>query len=1324
MILFQQDVESWVERANIAIRSRISLHEIKTLIDRGLEMPLDLSEYTEKLQSRAAMAMDWLRNFQAIIPCTLLDGDRVDTKGLITRIRAELDSKGGRCNSLNHLSLEGTRLPVEIDIAKILHIELDARAWTMKTNKFLPGTSDDKNMSSDGNRKGKIEDLREHATKANALRDRLDLTEPEKEAWVLDGEKELMAIVDAADDWLQVNRQLIDADCDEPVSIEELQTVVASGNAVFANLGSGAVKVSRVLSQAESWYQKHHPLFVRCKLRKGIISLYSDAVKLSDLKNAIAECDVPIPLVEVVELQTLVDKVEDWRTRASQTNATRASLKRSQLLTPDDLTALIDESQLFHVDTSLEVASLQAQYDTIQEWRVRSADELKKIANAFHYLRETLTESFGPANIYQRRKVHDEIVISCLDVKNCLDQESILSSLSRKDGCVHSLIKYFLTSSNVSSCIVTPESELALFLEEVLCWCIQSIIYLQSQHLVFDKKHFATFDRFIMSGQTLSCSEDMSDLADELRLEMTTIISDQQNRLDVLVTDRSGFLAWCKKAENLFQVDDRRPNLAKIIELDLSCVEFPSTCDVVQKVRSIASKGTEWTRLARAAINASGKEKLSIQDAKTLLDEGESLGFVCDELKILRNGIRAARGWCNKVKRAKLEEGGMDHDELEALVEEYDALIVNMADEATELQTSMKRYCLCRRAMHSFMIACDECNDWFHGPCVGITEKRAVDRVAKYVCLRCSLSKTYKASTMTCVNIIRKWVSTKEMKKFRQAENQKQKRKIRKESKDIETFQAEILALNKLLKGLSPTSTDVITVTQEGEAINEVMSTQPVLDITNVSTDNGVSAADDIGRVVGDDPTVCSTHDKDVPVDDVIHTTKNVDVVTCCTMAEVERESTKPDDQAPCTIPVTEVIHGVSQDSVNHNTARSYPDHKDLSREGIISKLSKLDDAIQCARVRINELETSAAQQKVVDNDEFKMAAQLRFWVIRVRALVMFPSTQQLATRSKPNIDGTISDPMKSVLKDAELLGIQNTCDVKAVENAFYRIAWCLVAMSIFKREPTASQIDLVIDLASKIDLLDEKSIRTIKLLAQRVSSWRSRVEKALTPIPGETKPFNLEYLQLFVTSGSDIPANIPIEQRLMNVIEDKGARYCLCGGPSDGRFMLSCDKCDRWFHGHCVNVNATENDVKDWTCPQCKGQTVDEKELELDRFHENFNVADGDDDEEDNGAHNTKISISDKLWPPYGLFGTPEATEILGDEVCKYQDSLDELVPEAINSFLRGITVPSVPSFPDMANIIAPTPSLLSTASLSVGYCGETNVAAVATGEIVRPNR
>ena len=59
-------------------------------------------------------------------------------------------------------------------------------------------------------------------------------------------------------------------------------------------------------------------------------------------------------------------------------------------------------------------------------------------------------------------------------------------------------------------------------------------------------------------------------------------------------------------------------------------------------------------------------------------------------------------------------------------------------EEEIEEETG-KVYCLCRKKYDgSFMLACDLCNDWFHGKCVNISSDDA-EKLAVFVCDICKL---------------------------------------------------------------------------------------------------------------------------------------------------------------------------------------------------------------------------------------------------------------------------------------------------------------------------------------------------------------------------------------------------------------------------------------------------------------------------------------------------------------------------------------------------------------------------------------------------------
>lgn len=192
-----------------------------------------------------------------------------------------------------------------------------------------------------------------------------------------------------------------------------------------------------------------------------------------------------------------------------------------------------------------------------------------------------------------------------------------------------------------------------------------------------------------------------------------------------------------------------------------------------------------------------------MQEAKELLEAGDKLNLMCNEIKVLRNAVRTARAWANRVRRCKMDQGGANSASVTKLLSEHDSLMLTMPNEFCKLTAALRGYCICRQPYDGFMVGCDGCGDWFHGPCVSVTEARA-DK-DKFLCVRCCLKKVFKISASTVATEIRKWSDPTELRKARQYEAQKHQRKVRKEKRDIENLalKTESLAteLNRLEAG-------------------------------------------------------------------------------------------------------------------------------------------------------------------------------------------------------------------------------------------------------------------------------------------------------------------------------------------------------------------------------------------------------------------------------------------------------------------------------------------------------------------------------------------
>ena len=220
---------------------------------------------------------------------------------------------------------------------------------------------------------------------------------------------------------------------------------------------------------------------------------------------------------------------------------------------------------------------------------------------------------------------------------------------------------------------------------------------------------------------------------------------------------------------------------------------------MVQKVRHVAHRAGKWKQAAGSLFDS--EEKPTMQEAKDLLEAGDKLNLMCDELKVLRNAVRTARAWANRVKRTKIEQEAVNSTNVTRLLKEHESLYISMPNEFSKLSSALKGYCICRQPYGGFMIGCDDCGEWYHGPCVGVSAARA-DKCDKFLCVRCSLKRTFTTSASEVASVIKKWSDPSELRKVRQYEAQKHGRKIRKEKRDIENLALETESLAAVLSTL------------------------------------------------------------------------------------------------------------------------------------------------------------------------------------------------------------------------------------------------------------------------------------------------------------------------------------------------------------------------------------------------------------------------------------------------------------------------------------------------------------------------------------------
>ncbi len=203
-----KDAEEWVDRASVAIRSKISLHELENLVHVGQKLPLGLAGTLDKLTARYEEACAWVARLNVEVPSPLenmnMTGSNLNVSHLNTWLRFMLESlKSGdkeKIDELLDLAVQGSRLPVEINILQLLQIAIDSKDWSLKGECWLPS-------SGELFKKGKIDDLRNHVDLAQSIISKAGLLTGREGQWNLEYLEEISDIVRKADIWYEKVRR-------------------------------------------------------------------------------------------------------------------------------------------------------------------------------------------------------------------------------------------------------------------------------------------------------------------------------------------------------------------------------------------------------------------------------------------------------------------------------------------------------------------------------------------------------------------------------------------------------------------------------------------------------------------------------------------------------------------------------------------------------------------------------------------------------------------------------------------------------------------------------------------------------------------------------------------------------------------------------------------------------------------------------------------------------------------------------------------------------------------------------------------------------------
>ncbi|XP_057978320.1 lysine-specific demethylase JMJ17 isoform X2 [Malania oleifera] len=128
-------------------------------------------------------------------------------------------------------------------------------------------------------------------------------------------------------------------------------------------------------------------------------------------------------------------------------------------------------------------------------------------------------------------------------------------------------------------------------------------------------------------------------------------------------------------------------------------------------------------------------QKPSIQQIQRLLKEGAAISIPSEDhfwqklMEVKRIGMQ----WADTAKKVAMDNGALGLDKVLELIKEGENLAVHFEKELKLLRDRSMLYCICRKPYDQrAMIACDQCDEWYHFDCIKLSTAPKI-----YICPAC-----------------------------------------------------------------------------------------------------------------------------------------------------------------------------------------------------------------------------------------------------------------------------------------------------------------------------------------------------------------------------------------------------------------------------------------------------------------------------------------------------------------------------------------------------------------------------------------------------------
>ncbi len=161
--------------------------------------------------------------------------------------------------------------------------------------------------------------------------------------------------------------------------------------------------------------------------------------------------------------------------------------------------------------------------------------------------------------------------------------------------------------------------------------------------------------------------------------------------------------------------------------------------------------------------------------------------------------------------------------------------------------------------------------------------------------------------------------------------------------------------------------------------------------------------------------------------------------------------------------------------------------------------------------------------------------------------------------------------------------------EAKLVLQCLRTVLWATMAQWVFRGRPYISTVMMLVEQASRLSIVDDELSSSLDSMAKGCLEWCNEARQLLQPPPPtqRDRPVELNKLKKLSASVQLLPFMMKEEHMIMTVLEDEGARYCICRAANDGGFMIGCDCCEVWYHGRCCSLSQS-NSPPEFVCESC----------------------------------------------------------------------------------------------------------------------------------------